>query len=74
MELYEKIKKVRKSKGMSQTFVADKVEMKVSNYNMKENGKRPITTGELEKIAAAVGVSVSFLFDENINVELNNAG
>lgn len=39
MLLHEKIRALRKSKGMSQTFIAERLDMTVSSYNMKENGK-----------------------------------
>jgi len=54
LELHKRIKVIRKSKGITQTFVAKEVGMTVSNYNMKENGKRPISTKELELIAVAL--------------------
>ncbi|WFA20675.1 XRE family transcriptional regulator [Paenibacillus mucilaginosus] len=71
MEIFERIREVRKSKGVSQTFVAKKVGMTIANYNMKENGKRAITVQELESIAQALDEPVSNFFDENLNVKLN---
>ncbi|MNP78205.1 hypothetical protein D3C76_1757650 [compost metagenome] len=44
--------------------------MTVSNYNMKENGKRTIKTYELEAIAKALGEPITSFFDENIHVKL----
>jgi transcriptional regulator with XRE-family HTH domain len=64
MELFQKIKKIRQAKGVTQTFVATETGMTISNYNMKENGKRTITALELESIAKAIGEPVGVFFDE----------
>lgn len=71
MTVTERIKKTRKSKGVSQTFIAERLGMTVSSYNMKENGKRPISTVELEKIAAILEVPIMIFFEDKIHVELN---
>lgn len=61
----------RKSKGISQTYVAKKLKISVSGYSMKESGKRPINTDELEVIAEALGVSASIFFNDEFHVKLN---
>lgn len=71
MELYEKIKLIRQSKGVTQTHVANNSNLTVSNYNMKENGKRTITAHELEAIAQALQVPAAIFFEENFHVKLN---
>lgn len=71
MELHERIRWIRKHKGITQTFVANEIKMKVSSYNMKENGKRPISTAELEQIALALKEPIVNFFDKNIHVKLN---
>ncbi|MEN0666945.1 helix-turn-helix transcriptional regulator [Caldifermentibacillus hisashii] len=71
MKLNEKIRMYRKSKGISQTYIAKQLNMSVSGYNMKELGKRPITTTELERIAEILGVSASIFFELEFHVECN---
>jgi len=71
LKLHERIRMVRKAKGISQTRVAEQVGMTVSSYNMKELGKRPISTDELEGIAGALGENVSFFYEDNFHVKLN---
>lgn len=71
MQLNEKIRVVRKSKGISQTYMAEQLDMSVSAYNMKELSKRPITTNELQAIASILGVSASIFFDENFHEKWN---
>lgn len=72
MEIHEKIKKLRDSKGVSQTFIANKLSITVSGYNMKEHGKRPISIKELERIAIILNVPTSYFFDELIHVKCNS--
>lgn len=71
MELYNRIRDIRKSKGITQTHVAKETGMTVSSYNMKENGKRPISTTELELIALALNEPVANFFDQKFHVKLN---
>ncbi|WP_426447649.1 helix-turn-helix domain-containing protein [Paenibacillus sp. S-38] len=69
MLLHEKIRALRKSKGMSQTFIAERLDMTVSSYNMKENGKRPISTTELESISRVLEVPATVFYEENFHVK-----
>lgn len=71
MELFERIRFVRQSKGITQTYIAAESGLTVQNYNMKENGKRTISAKELEAIAKAMGEPVAIFFDEKIHVKLN---
>jgi transcriptional regulator with XRE-family HTH domain len=71
MELYEKIRLLRQSKGISQIHIARKMGLTASGYNMKELGKRPINTKELEVIAKELNVSPSIFFDDKFHVKLN---
>jgi len=71
MKLHERIRNYRKSKGVSQTFIAKELNISVSGYSMKESGKRPINTDELQIIAKSLGVSASVFFEENIHVKWN---
>lgn len=72
MELHERIKEFRRSKGISQTFVANKLNITVSGYSMKESGQRSITINELEEIAKALGVSASIFFNDEFHVKCND--
>ncbi len=69
MEINEKVKVLRDSKGISQTFMAKKMNITVSGYNMKEHGKRPISIKELEQISELLDVKVSYFFEERFHVE-----
>jgi transcriptional regulator with XRE-family HTH domain len=69
LQLHERIRSLRKSKGVSQTHIAKELNMSVSGYNMKESGKRPINTDELQAIAKTLGVSASIFFDDKFHVK-----
>lgn len=60
----EKIRSIRKSKGISQTAVADSCSIKQSSYANIENGKTQNITIEIGKgIAKALDISFNELFD-----------
>lgn len=64
--LGEKIKKFRKSLGMTQVELAKKVGYCNRNaISMIEIGKNDVPTEKLSKIAIALGVSVSDLLEDN---------
>lgn len=72
MLIHEKIKAVRNFKGIKQKSIADALGLTVQSYSLKERGKRPITTSELEVIAEQLGVPTSIFFKESFNVKFNN--
>lgn len=72
MELHEMIKRFRKERGISQIYIANKLNISTSGYSMKESGKRPINTNELIMICDALGISPAIFFEENIHVKLIN--
>lgn len=64
--LGEKIKKFRKSLGMTQVELAKKVGYRNRNaISMIEIGENDVPTEKLSKIAIALGVSVSDLLEDN---------
>ncbi|MEK5068060.1 helix-turn-helix domain-containing protein [Sporosarcina sp. FSL K6-1508] len=69
MKVHEKVRGLRESKGISQTFVANSIGITVSGYNMKEHGKRPISIEELEKIAVVLEVQASYFFEKEVHVK-----
>ncbi len=63
MKVYERIKALRISRGMSQLALAQKVGYAGKSAICKvENGERDITVTMLERYAEALGVSVGALF------------
>ncbi len=60
----KRIKEIRKEKGISQLELANKLGFSQAYIAMIEKGKRDIDTELLNKIAQALGVSVSELLEE----------
>jgi transcriptional regulator with XRE-family HTH domain len=65
MTVGEKIKQIRKDKGLQQKTVATDVGLDQSNYNKVENGKREPSVEILQKLAVILDVTV----DELLNSE-----
>lgn len=66
------IKKYRKKLGLSQEKFALKISMDRTYYASVENGKRNISLKNIEKIAKGLNVSISKIFAEieNENIEV----
>lgn len=66
------IKKYRKNLGLSQEKFALKISMDRTYYASVENGKRNISLKNIEKIAKGLNLSISKLFIEieNENIEV----
>ncbi len=65
MLISEKIKQLRKDKGLQQKQVAIDVGLDQSNYNKIENGRREPSLDVLQKLSAILDVSI----DELVNAE-----
>jgi transcriptional regulator with XRE-family HTH domain len=60
-----KIKKTREKKGISQEYLAEKLNLTQSAYAKMEGGKRRIEAGLLFKIAEELDEKVESFLDEN---------
>jgi transcriptional regulator with XRE-family HTH domain len=66
MKLNEKIKVLRLSKNLTQTFVAEELGIDAANYSRLERGLVKVTMEKLKRISEILEVNVSvFLFDQN---------
>lgn len=65
VNLGNRIKNIRESKGIKQTEIAYRCHFDKSSYNTIEAGKRNITTLTLKKISKALDVSVKDFFVES---------
>ena len=63
MEINQKIRELRISKGISQVFVAKELRISVSAYNMKETGKRSFKAQELKCVAKTLNENPSIFFE-----------
>ncbi|MGN7183731.1 helix-turn-helix domain-containing protein [Cytobacillus kochii] len=73
MNINEKIRVIRKAKNINQSLIADALCISVQSYSMKETGKRPITTKELELIALVLETPISNFFEDEFNVKFNKS-
>ncbi len=71
MEVIEKIRMLRLSKGYSQEYIASRIGIETVNYGRIERGQAKLTVERLLKICEILEVSPSDLFDEKQNQVLN---
>lgn len=62
MQPYERVRQIRRAKGITQTHVAKSIPVPVANYNKVEMGRRPLRVEWIEPIAKALGVKPSDFF------------
>lgn len=67
MTVGEKIKQIRKDKGLQQKAVALEVGLDQSNYNKIENGKREPSVEVLQKLSGIFGITVDELLNPDDN-------
>lgn len=67
MTVGEKIKQVRKEKGLKQKAVALEIGLDQSNYNKIENGRREPSVEVLQKLSVIFGVTVDDLLNPDNN-------
>lgn len=72
MKVLDNIKSIRKSKGFSQEYMAEKLHIHTINYGKIENGKTALTVERMYKIAEILGSSVSELLDEQTDLQKEN--
>jgi len=72
VKIADKIKKHRTVKGLSQKEIALEVGIDQAQYSRIESGKVEPTLSSLEKIADALGVRLTELFDDNIVLDINS--
>ena len=63
MQVHEKIRVMRQSKGWSQEDMADKLDMSVNGYANIERGETDVQLSRLEKIAEVFGMELFELFN-----------
>ncbi len=64
MKLHEKLVRLRKDRGWSQTVLCERVGVNIAHLSRLENGKSQPSGEMLWKIAKAFGVSMDYFMDE----------
>jgi transcriptional regulator with XRE-family HTH domain len=57
-KIYENIKAIRQTKGLTQTYLAEKIGIAINNYGKLERGEIQLTIERLEQLAGIFGMSV----------------
>lgn len=70
--LGDKIKKLRKSKNLTQTQLSEKIGIAQSTLGMIESNKRPAGRKTLLKLADFFNVTMDYLLSENENLSKEN--
>jgi len=70
MKLYEKIKKLRKEKGLSQNELSEKISIHTTHFSRLERGKFQPSIDVIKKLSEVFAVTTDYLlFDEMDEVE-----
>lgn len=62
--MHTRIKQYLKDHGIAQTFVARKIGMDITTFNLIMNGKRPLKADVLVKICDVLGVTMETFREE----------
>ena len=68
MNVNEKIKEIRESKKLSQSYLAHELNLDQSQYSRRENGEIDFTPKELIVLSKKLETPISKLFGEETNV------
>jgi transcriptional regulator with XRE-family HTH domain len=67
LKVYRNIKKIRELKNFTREYVSGELGMSTSGYGKIERGEVDLTVTKIIRLAAILEVSVSFIFNFNIN-------
>jgi transcriptional regulator with XRE-family HTH domain len=68
-KIYENIKAIRQAKGLTQTYLAEKVGIAINNYGKLERGEIQLTIERLEQLAEIFGMTVIEIMQYGSGVE-----
>jgi len=71
VKLGEKIAIIRRSKGISQVFITNKLGKTSAWLSNIEKGRRDIGAEELNQVAEILGVDIGIFFNDGLNSELS---
>lgn len=67
MGIHKRIKAIRETKKISQSYLANELNLDQSQYSRREKGEIKFIPEELMKISKLLQISISELFGEKIN-------
>lgn len=68
MQIHEKIKVIRESKKLSQSYLAHELNLDQSQYSRREKGEIQFVPDEIVKLSKLLETTISELFGEEIKV------
>jgi transcriptional regulator with XRE-family HTH domain len=69
MDIGKKVRHLRKSRGMKQEFLAEKLNISINAISQYETGKRNIDLTTMKKLAEIFDVPIDYFIDENIELD-----
>lgn len=72
MEIHEKIRTIRQTKGFTQDYVAEKIGIDTVNYGRIERGQAKLAMDRFLKISEILEVKPSLFFSENKEIGSND--
>jgi transcriptional regulator with XRE-family HTH domain len=64
MEIHKRVRQIRLSKGIKQSYVAERIGVSKASYCHFENGRRSLKADQLKVLADALGVKPQDFFKE----------
>lgn len=73
MKINERLRKIRKDKGITQTYIARKLGKTSGWYSNIERGDRKLSAEDAKKIAEVLNIDINeIFFEDNLNVVFND--
>ena len=69
MDIGKKLRDLRKSKGLKQEFLAEKLNISINAISQYETGKRKVDLDTLRKLAEILNVSTDYFLDDNYEMD-----
>lgn len=69
MDIGKKIRHLRKSNGMKQEFLAEKLNISINAISQYETGKRNVDLTTMKKLAEIFDVPIDYFIDENFKLD-----
>lgn len=69
--IHENVKRIRESKGVSKTHIANKLDISLQGYRHIENGETRLSAERLKIIAKALGEEPNIFFEDKVTDYVN---
>lgn len=73
MEIHEKLRTIRQSRGLTQDYIAEQLKIDTVNYGRIERGKAKVTVERLIEICHILDIEASRLFEEKESLLISDS-